>query len=95
MRAALWQVLLLLLPQPLLTLAYLRAVRADLLPPSFAPVVALGLLPLAALVLTATGWPAAASRGWRLVLIAVGALELAWAMLAAAIVGFAIGWHSG
>jgi hypothetical protein len=80
--------LALLAPQPLLSLAYLVALRAERLPPSFAPILVLSALPLAAVVLgVARRWPAA--------LIVVAVVELAWAVLAEAMVGFAIAWQSG
>jgi hypothetical protein len=95
-RAILWQAAL-LLPHPLLTLLYLLAVRAGRVPPSFVPVVVLVVLPMLAMVvgvahLRQTG--ASGSRGAQMVLLALAALEASFTVLAAAIVGFAIGLQS-
>ncbi len=84
-----WQ-LLLLLPQPPLTLLYLLAIRSQRVRPSFTPVILLGLLPVAALVVAVV---AVRPRQPMALLLAV--LEIALAVLAAAMVGFAIAWRSG
>jgi hypothetical protein len=77
-----WQTVLLLLHPPL-TLLYLVAVRGGWVAPSYVPVAILALAPLAVLL-----------RGgrtrWR---VMAAALELAWAILAAMSVGFAIAWQ--
>lgn len=95
-RALLWQAAL-LLPHPVLTLLYLLAVRAARVEPSFGPVVVLVALPvLSALVgishLRRTA--AVGSRSGQMVLLALAALEAAFTVLAAAVVGFAIGLRS-
>lgn len=91
-RARLWQILL-LLPQPPLSLLYLALVRAEHVRPSFLPVVALTLLPLAALLLAPRArrgtWAALAATA------AIAVLELAWGLASAALVGFAIAAQSG
>ena len=95
-RAILWQAAL-LLPHPVLTLLYLLAVRAERVQPSFAPVVVLVVLPVvSALVGIAhlRQTTPAGSRGGQMVLLALAALEAAFTVLAAAVVGFAIGLKS-
>jgi hypothetical protein len=95
-RAASWQAVL-LLPHPILTLLYLLAVRAERVPPGFAPVVALGLLPFLSAVIGVVlrRRPESASgRSRQRVLLAIAALEVSFTVLAAAIVGFAIGLRS-
>jgi len=67
---------------------YLIALRGRLVAPSFVPIIVLSVFPLAALVL-------GASRGWRWGVAALALLELGWAALAEAMVGFAIAWQSG
>ena len=90
-----WQALL-LVPQPLLSLGYLAAIRAERLRPSLAPLLALAVLPLASAALGIRGRRAgAAPRGWHAALVGVALLELAWTVVAAAMVGFAIAWRSG
>ena len=94
--AVLWQVVL-LLPQPVLTLLYLLAVRAERMEPAFEPVVGLAVLPLLS---TAVGLvqlrrpESAGSRGGQTTLLAIATLEVAFAVLAASVVGFAIGLRS-
>ena len=95
-RAIVWQ-LVLLLPHPILTTLYLLAVRAGSVQPSFIPVVALVLLPLLATFVGTAQLrrpEAPASRGGQIVLLAVAAVEVSFSVLAAAIVGFAIGLRS-
>ena len=95
-RAALWQAAL-LLPHPVLTLLYLLAVRGERVEPSFGPVVALVALPFLSAVVGVTHLrrtAAAGSRGGQMVLLALAALEAAFTVLAAAVVGFAIGLRS-
>jgi len=92
----LWQAAL-LLPHPILTLLYLLAIRAERVQPSFAPVVALVVLPiLSSLVGIAhlRQRSSAGSRGGQMVLLALAALEASFTVLAAAVVGFAIGLQS-
>jgi hypothetical protein len=91
-----WQVAL-LLPQPPLSILYLLLIRAERVPPRFAPVVVLAVLPLASLVVGIRRWVRShPPRGRReLALLAVSLLELAWAVLSAAVVGFAIALQSG
>ncbi|MBM4269304.1 MAG: hypothetical protein FJ144_22310 [Deltaproteobacteria bacterium] len=83
-----WQVAL-LVPGPPLTLLYLLLIRAEQAEPSFAPAVVLGLAPLASL---AVGLRV---RPWRKGLFVLALLELAWSVLTAALVGFAIAARSG
>jgi hypothetical protein len=92
-----WQALL-LVPEPVLSLAYLVAIRAERLHPSFVPIIVLAAFPLASAVvgarrLRASG--AGVTRRLGIVLLAVAALELVWAVVAAMMVGFAIAWRSG
>jgi hypothetical protein len=88
---------ILLLPAPPLSLAYLLAVRAERLSPAFAPVVALAAFPLAAAALGMLALRAspAGERGGPLAVVGVALAELLWAVLAAAMVGFARAWRSG
>ena len=90
-----WQIGL-LLPFPPLSLLYLLAVRAERLAPGFGVLLGLMLLPLASLVVGVF-----AVRGRRaglrtqVVLLAIAVAELVWAVLALAMAGFAVAWHSG
>lgn len=90
-----WQAAL-LVPQPLLSLVYLAAVRGELLAPRFLPVVLAAAFPLASIcagvVAIRRGTP---GHGRPIALLALAALELGWSAICAAIVGFAIGWRSG
>jgi hypothetical protein len=88
-----WQAVL-LVPQPLLSLAYLAAIRAERLRPSLAPLLALAVLPIASAAIGLWG-RGAAGRGWRAAFLGAAVLELAWTVVAAAMVGFAIAWRSG
>lgn len=95
-RYLLWQIAL-LVPHPVLTVLYLFAVRADRVAPSFVPVVSLAVLPLSAAVLGVRRlFPArpTGARGAQMVLLAVALLEISFTVLAAAVVGFAIGLRS-
>ena len=92
----LWQSAL-LMPHPILTLLYLLAIRAERVQPSFAPVVALVVLPILSSlvgVVHLRQGSSAGSRGGQIVLLALAALEAAFTVLAAAVVGFAIGLRS-
>lgn len=83
--------------QPPLSLAYLWTVRAHWLPPSFLAPVALAVPPLGVLGVAVAGLRSAASRArvpW-MVAFAVALLELAWCVLVAAMVGFALALRSG
>ena len=95
-RAIVWQFVL-LLPQPILTVLYLVALRSGSVRPSFVPVLALALLPVLSAVV-GIAWlrrpEAAASRGGQIVLLAFAALEVSFTVLAMAVVGFAIGLRS-
>ena len=95
-RASLWQALL-LLPHPILTLLYLLALRAGRVQPSYVPVVTLLVLPLLSMLVGVTQLrrpEASGSRSGRIVLLALGVLEVSFTVLAAAVVGFAIGLRS-
>ena len=88
----------LLLPAPVLSVVYLLAVRAATVPPHFAPLVALGALPAVAAVSNALAlWRTSPPRhgGWRAGMLAVAVAELAWILVALAMIGFAIAWRSG
>jgi len=87
----------LLLPFPVLSVGYLFAIRTGTLEPRCAPLIVLAALPAAALVGGVLGLRAApaGAGGWQVGVIAVAALELLWAVLALAMVGFAIAWRSG
>ena len=91
-----WQAAL-LLPQPPLSLLYLLALRTERLRPSFVPLALLAAAPLASAVVGAAALrsPAAGSRGWHAALLVGAGVELAWTLLAEAMVGFAIAWRSG
>jgi hypothetical protein len=91
-----WQIAA-LLPQPPLSLLHLLLIRAERVPPSFAPVVLLGVLPLASLAigLRRRARSRAARGAGEVALLCAALLELAWAVLSAAMVGFAIAWRSG
>jgi drug/metabolite transporter (DMT)-like permease len=95
-RRTLW-LLLLLLPQPPLSLAYLMAIRARQIEPSFLPPLVLALAPLAAAIGSAATLlrerNAPRTRLW--ILLVAGVAELLWAVLTLAMVGFAIAWRSG
>ena len=86
-----WQTALLAL-QPLLTLAYLFAVRAERLPASFVPLTVLAALPVGALVVEIARRH---TRRWRLIVVAAAFLELLWTVVAQVFVGFAIALRSG
>jgi hypothetical protein len=95
-RPVLWQAVL-LLPHPILTLLYLLAVRAERVQPSFAPVVVLVILPILSTMVGVAHLRRASStgsRGGQMVLLALAALEASFTVLAAAVVGFAIGLQS-
>jgi hypothetical protein len=95
-RAVLWQAAL-LLPHPVLTLLYLLAVRGERVEPSFGPVVVLVALPIVSAMVGISHLrqiASAGSRGGQMVLLALAALEAAFTVLAAAVVGFAIGLRS-
>ena len=81
----------LLVPAFPLSVAYLLAIRWQLAPPGFAPIIALALLPTAYILVVVAG---GLGRG-RAVRLALAALELAWCALGAAVVGTAIGLRSG
>jgi hypothetical protein len=87
-----WQALL-LIPQPPLSLAYLLAMRARWLPPSYAPVFALALLPLLSMLAGLAGLRSGQPRVGRAALFTLAVVETAWAALTIAIVGFARVWH--
>lgn len=92
----LWQIIL-LLPQPILTVLYLLAVRTERVQPSFTPVVALAILPLLAALIGVSKLRQSESGGARsgqVMLLAVAVLEVSFTVLAAAVVGFAIGLRS-
>jgi hypothetical protein len=87
---------LLLVPQPPLSFAYLMAVRARQIEPSFLPPMLLAAFPLAAAGLSAYRLfrdRARARFSW--LALGVSVIELLWAMLTLSIVGFAIAWRSG
>lgn len=95
-RPIVWQVALLIL-QPVFSVAYLAAVRADFTAPSFLPLLAVAVLPLGAVVPGAVMFsrldpPRRRLQVW---LFGLAALEVVWAVLSLAIVGFAIAWRSG
>ena len=83
---------MLLAPQPPLSLLYLVALRAERIAPSFGPLLALAVFPLASLLI---GVRAGGPRARRFLLGALAVAELAWTALAEAMVGFAIAWQSG
>lgn len=91
----LW-LLLLLLPQPPLSLAYLMAIRARQIEPSFLPPLVLALAPLVAAVASTTMLlrDRGAPRARLLFVLIAGAAELLWAAITLAVVGFAIAWRS-
>jgi hypothetical protein len=72
-------------------------VRAEHLRPSFAPIIGLAALPLASALVGVAGLRRGrpAPRGWHAALLAAAVLELAWAVVAAAVIGWAIAWQSG
>jgi hypothetical protein len=81
---------------PPLSLLYLLAIRTGRLEPAIAPVIALALLPLASAVIGALALRAPSrARGRHVGVLLLAVVELAWAALAAAMVGFAIAWRSG
>jgi hypothetical protein len=85
----------LVLPYPPLSLLYLLAVRWERVEPSFTPLVLLAALPLAAVVLGIRGLLGGRERGWHAALLAVAVVELLWAVMASAMIGFAIAARSG
>lgn len=87
---------LLLIPQPVLSLAFVAGIRADRVEPSFVPVVILAAFPLAATIAAAVRLrkrKAPPRHNW--LVLALGLLELCWAVTTLAIVGFAIALRSG
>jgi len=97
-RTRLWQILL-LLPQPPLSLVYLHLVRAGRVAPSFLPVIVLGALPLVSLILASRRLgPAPADDrpiASEITLVAFAITELAWTAVSAVAVGFAVAVRSG
>src|SRR5262245_14234525 len=91
-----WQIVL-LLACPVLSVGYLLAIRAGKLEPRYGPVIVLATLPAAVLVGSLVGLRTAppgegASHAG---MLALAVLELAWTVIALAMVGFAIAWRSG
>jgi hypothetical protein len=87
---------LLLIPQPLLALAYLAGIRTDVVAPSFVPVILFAAFPLVAViaaVVSLRNRNAARRSNWSV--LALGVMELVFAVMTCAIVGFAIGLRSG
>lgn len=80
-----------LLVQPALSVAYLVAVRADHVAPSFAPVFAIGVVPLAVAAIALRETTGAVR--WTIVGLAV--VELLSVVLLAALVGWAKALRSG
>ncbi len=88
---------LLLATQPPLSLAYLLTVRQHWLPPRFSVAVVLAALPVVAGALAVCA-AVAKSGGKRAPVVAavvVALVELVWAVLVAAMVGFALALQSG
>jgi hypothetical protein len=83
------------LPYPALSLAYLFAVRSEWVAASFVPLVVMAALPVASIVVGWRGLRTGGPRAWHGALIAVAALDLVWAVVASAMVGFSIAWRSG
>lgn len=87
---------LLLVPQPVLSLAFIAAMRAELVAPSYIPMMLLALFPFAVTIGAAAALRrsrAATGRPW--ILLGLGIIELGWAVATLAIVGFAIALRSG
>lgn len=79
------------MPQPVLAVAYLLALRAGLVGPSFVPLLVLSMFPVASALVGVSR----ARRPGRVGLLGVAALELLGTVLGEAIVGFAIAGQSG
>jgi hypothetical protein len=93
-RSTKWQVAVLLL-QPPLSGAYLLAMRAELVPPSYVAAVLFTAVPGAALVAGASALRRTEGDAWtwQAALVALAALEVGWGLLTFAIVSFAIAWR--
>jgi hypothetical protein len=89
-----WQVGLLLLHPPL-SAAYLLALRAGWLAPSFFPPLFAAAAPLASAVLGTVRLARGGERGRAILLLATALFEVVWAVVVLAIVGFAIAWRMG
>lgn len=74
---------------------YLLAVRFAWTEPRFVPLVALGALPVASAGLGVRGLLAGGPRGGHGALLGIALLELFWATVASAMIGFAIAARSG
>jgi hypothetical protein len=70
-------------------------VRAEWVVPRFAPLVVLAVLPVASAALGIHGLRTGGPRGRHALLLGIAALELVWAVLASAMIGFAIAGRSG
>ena len=77
------------MPQPVLSVLYILALRLGVLRPSFVPLAVLTLFPLASLVLGVR------ARRTQAVLLVFAVLEVIGAVIGEAIVGFAVAWQSG
>jgi hypothetical protein len=86
---------LLLLPHPPLTAAYLVALRAGWLEPSFLPPLIAATAPFGSAILSAVRLARGAERRRHAILLALAVLETAWALAVLAIVGFAVAWRAG
>ena len=87
---------LLLIPQPPLALAYLAGIRTEVVAPSFVPVILFAAFPLVAVIGAVVKlWNRNAARRHNWGVLAIGVMELVFAVMTCAIVGFAIGLRSG
>jgi hypothetical protein len=91
-----WTLRLLLIPQPVLTSLIVLGVRLRRIEPTYAPVLIVAALPLAAAIIALAGLRDtrySPRRNWAV--LAISLVELCWAVMALAIIGFAIALHSG
>lgn len=85
----------LLLAYPPLTAAYLAALRADWVNPSFLPPLIAAMLPFASGAISALHLARGIEKRRNALLLFVAVLETLWAVAVLAIVGFAIAARSG
>jgi hypothetical protein len=89
-----WQVAVLLL-QPPLSGAYLLAMRAEIIPPSYVAAILFTAVPGAVIVagLSALRRTEDNARSWQAGIVALAALQTGWGLVTFAIVSFAIAWR--
>ncbi|GIW42617.1 MAG: hypothetical protein KatS3mg076_3194 [Candidatus Binatia bacterium] len=82
---------------PVISVGYLLSIRRELLPPSFVPALLLAVLPVLSILLGTSRYRTLDLEGRRTqwILFVLAAAELLWAVVALAMVGFAVALRSG